>query len=118
MSLLARARKALPRPRVTIARWIALTTLAAMLSLLLLKWLFSLLLSVWAQPPLLESGLIEKVASVARMLDAAPVAQRQTLASAAGDASYLHWLRRHDESGLPALADSEFREARLRCAPC
>ena len=111
MSLLARARMAVPRPRVTIARWIALTTLAAMLSLLLLKWLFSLLLSVWAQPPLLESGLIEKVASVARMLDAAPVAQRQTLASAAGDASYsVHWLRRHDESGLPALADSEFRE--------
>jgi len=88
MSLLARARKALPRPRVTIARWIALTTLSAMLSLLLLKWLFSLLLSVWAQPPLLESGLIEKVASVARMLDAAPVAQRPALASAAGDDAY------------------------------
>jgi len=111
MNLLARVRKALPRPRVTIARWIALTTLAAMLSLLLLKWLFSLLLSVWAQPPLLESGLIEKVASVARMLDAAPVGQRPTLASAAGDASYsVRWLRRHDEADLPVLADSQFRE--------
>ena len=79
MSPLAWARKALPRPRVTIARWIALTTLAAMLSLLLLKWVFSVLLSVWAQPPLLESGLIEKVASVARIIDAAPAAQRQAL---------------------------------------
>ncbi|MFP3334816.1 two-component sensor histidine kinase, partial [Pseudomonas sp. SIMBA_064] len=91
---------ALPRPRVTIARWIALTTLAAMLSLLLLKWLFSVLLSVWAQPPLLESGLIDKVASVARMIDAAPAAQRPALASAAGDAAYsVQWLRRHADAG-------------------
>lgn len=37
MSLLARVRQALPRPKITIARWIALTTLTAMLFLLLLK---------------------------------------------------------------------------------
>ena len=111
MSPLAWVRKALPRPRVTIARWIALTTLAAMLGLLLLKWLFSVLLSVWAQPPLLESGLIDKVASVARIIDAAPAAQRPALASAAGDAAYsVQWLRRHADAGLPTLADSEFRE--------
>jgi signal transduction histidine kinase len=111
MRLLAWARRALPRPRVTIARWIALTTLAAMLSLLLLKWLFGVLLSVWAQPPLLESGLIEKVATVARMVDAAPVAQRPTLASAAGDVSYsVQWLLQRDEAGLPALVDNEFHQ--------
>ncbi|MFJ4156897.1 ATP-binding protein [Pseudomonas sp. NPDC089752] len=111
MSLFAWARRALPRPRVTIARWIALTTLAAMLSLLLLKWLFSSLLSVWAQPPLLESGLIEKTAAVTRIIDAAPAAQRPSLASAAGDASYsVQWLRRHEDSGLPRLVDSEFSE--------
>lgn len=72
MTLLSRLRRALPQPRITIARWIALTTLTAMFILLLLKGLFSLLLSVWAQPPLLESGVIEKVAAVTRILDTAP----------------------------------------------
>jgi signal transduction histidine kinase len=111
MSLFARLRKALPRPRITIARWIALTTLTAMLILLLLKGLFSLLLSVWAQPPLLESGVIEKVATVTRILDAAPVAQRAIIASAAGDGSYsVQWLRNHDEAGVPVLVDADFRK--------
>lgn len=111
MSWLAWARKALPRPRITIARWIALTTLAAMLSLLLLKGLFSLLLSVWAQPPLLESGLIEKIATVTRMVDAAPVAQRSTIARAAGDASYsVQWLRQREESGLPVRVEKDFHK--------
>lgn len=111
MRLLAKLRKGLPRPRITIARWIALTTLTAMFILLLLKGLFSLLLSVWAQPPLLESGVIEKVATVTRILDAAPVAQRIDIASAAGDDSYsVHWLRSHDEAGVPELVDAEFRK--------
>ncbi|WP_085674321.1 MULTISPECIES: ATP-binding protein [unclassified Pseudomonas] len=113
MSVFARLRTALPRPRITItiARWIALTTLTAMLILLLLKGLFSLLLSVWAQPPLLESGVIEKVAAVTRILDAAPVTQRTRLASAAGDSSYtVQWLRSHDEAGVPVLVDAEFRK--------
>ena len=111
MSLLARVRQALPRPKITIARWIALTTLTAMLFLLLLKGLFSLLLSVWAQPPLLESGVIEKVAAVTRILDVAPLAERANIASAAGDGSYsVRWLRRHDEAGVPSLVDAEFSE--------
>ena len=111
MKLLAWVRQALPRPRITIARWIALTTLTAMLFLLLLKGLFSLLLSVWAQPPLLESGVIEKVAAVTRILDVAPMAQRANIASAAGDGSYsVRWLRRHDEAGVPVLVDAEFSE--------
>lgn len=111
MSLLSRLRKGLPRPRITIARWIALTTLTAMLILLLLKVLFSLLLSAWAQPPLLESGVIEKVATVTRILDATPVAQRASIASAAGDGSYtVQWLRRHDEAGVPVLVDADFRQ--------
>lgn len=111
MSLFARLRQAVPQPRITIARWIALTTLTAMLFLLLLKMLFSLLLSVWAQPPLLESGVIEKVAAVTRILDAAPAAQRSNIAGAAGDGSYsVRWLQRHDEAGVPVLVDAEFRE--------
>ena len=104
MSLVARVRQALPQPRITIARWIALTTLTAMLFLLLLKGLFSLLLSVWAQPPLLESGVIEKVAAVTRILDAAPMAQRANIAIAAGDGPYsARWLRRPDEAGGAAV---------------
>ncbi|MFV3288600.1 ATP-binding protein [Pseudomonas sp. NY11955] len=111
MRWLARLRQALPQPRITIARWIALTTLTAMLFLLLLKGLFSLLLSVWAQPPLLESGVIEKVATVTRILDAAPAAQRSNIAGAAGDGSYsVRWLQRHDEAGVPVLVDAEFRQ--------
>ncbi|WP_176508778.1 MULTISPECIES: ATP-binding protein [Pseudomonas] len=111
MTLLSRLRKAMPRPRITIARWIALTTLTAMFILLLLKGLFSLLLSVWAQPPLLESGVIEKVAAVTRILDSAPVAQRPGIASAAGDGSYsVQWLRSRDQAGIPDLVDAEFRQ--------
>ena len=104
-------RQALPRPKITIARWIALTTLTAMLFLLLLKGLFSVLLSAWAQPPLLESGVIDKVAAVTRILDAAPQAQRADIARAAGDGSYsVRWLRRHDQAGVPALVDAEFSQ--------
>ncbi|MCE1006702.1 ATP-binding protein [Pseudomonas monteilii] len=111
MKLFTRLRQALPQPRITIARWIALTTLTAMLFLLLLKGLFSLLLSVWAQPPLLESGLIEKVAAVTRILDAAPVLQRSNIAGAAGDGTYsVRWLQRHDEAGVPMLVDAEYRQ--------
>ena len=114
MSWLAWARKAMPRPRITIARWIALTTLAAMLSLLLLKWLFSLVLGVWAQPPLLESGVIEKIATVTRMIDAASMAQRATIASAAGDGSYsVQWLRRRDESGLPVQVERDVHKGAM-----
>lgn len=39
------------RPRDTLARWIALTTLVAMLTLLALNALFSQLADAWARPP-------------------------------------------------------------------
>ena len=111
MKRFARLRQALPKPRITIARWITLTTLTAMLFLLLLKGLFSLLLSVWAQPPLLESGVIEKVATVTRILDAAPAAQRSKIASAAGDGTYtVRWVQHHDDAGVPLLVDAEFSQ--------
>jgi len=111
MKRFARLCQALPKPRITIARWIALTTLTAMLFLLLLKGLFSLLLSVWAQPPLLESGVIEKVATVTRILDAAPAAQRSNIARAAGDGTYtVRWVQHHDDAGVPLLVDAEFSQ--------
>lgn len=98
-------------PRITIARWIALTTLAAMLTLLAVNAVVSALVGNWARPPLLESGLMERMATVARMLDAVPPAQRQALAEAAAEPLFrTQWLRFHGEAALPLLADAEFHQ--------
>ncbi|MDT8906025.1 MULTISPECIES: cell wall metabolism sensor histidine kinase WalK [Pseudomonas] len=97
------------RPRDTVARWIALTTLLAMLTLLALNELFSMLAGAWARPPLMETGLIEKVAAVARIIDTAPVAQRPDIARAASDAGFnVQWLQRREEARLPVIDDPEF----------
>lgn len=53
MKWLARLKGGVWLTRDTVARWIALTTLASMLTALLLSSLFSLLAGVWARPPLL-----------------------------------------------------------------
>ncbi|MFB4390571.1 MULTISPECIES: ATP-binding protein [unclassified Pseudomonas] len=111
MSGLAWVRLRLRRPRMTIARWIALTTLSAMLVLLALKWASNLLVGTWAQPPLMQSGLIERMASVTRMLEAAPVALRPELARAAGDPAYTaQWFAKWADTGMPALDEPEFRD--------
>ncbi|MDZ3991288.1 ATP-binding protein [Pseudomonas sp. Teo4] len=100
------------RPRITITRWIALTTLAAMLTLLGLRGVFSLVLENWAQPPLQQSGILERLAIVTRMLDAAPVEQRAVLAQAANDGSYdVQWLRTFDQAGLPPLNNTELNKS-------
>lgn len=94
-------------PRITIARWIALTTLTAMLMLLALKWASNLLIGAW-QPPLLESGLMERLATVTRMLEVTPVSMRAQMASAAADASYsVQWLRDREEVGIAGDDDFE-----------
>ena len=51
------------RPRDTVARWIALTTMVAMLTLLALNELFGVLAGAWARPPLMETGLMDKAAA-------------------------------------------------------
>lgn len=76
------------RPRDTVARWIALTILIAMLTALAFNALFAQLAGVWARPPLSESGLLDKLAVIIRMVEAADPAQRASLAQSAGDGSF------------------------------
>jgi len=57
------------RPRDTVARWIALTILVAMFTALAFNALFVQLAGVWARPPLSETGLLDKVAVIVRMID-------------------------------------------------
>ncbi|CAH0175933.1 Osmolarity sensor protein EnvZ [Pseudomonas sp. Bi70] len=104
--------------RDTVARWIALTTLTAMLTALLLTWALSKLAGVWARPPLLETGLLESLGSISRIIDGAPVEQRDAIARSASNEVYTTtWLRRYEDAGLPrGDDDADFRsgEAYLR----
>lgn len=86
----------------TISRWIALTIAMAMLVLLLLNFLFTQIAGVWARPPLRQTGLIEQIASVTRVLDAAPPELRDHLAAAASNPAYtLQWYRRKADMVSP-----------------
>ncbi|MCE0464018.1 ATP-binding protein [Pseudomonas uvaldensis] len=102
---------ATPRPRDTLARWIALTTLVAMLTLLALNALFSQLAGAWARPPLLETGLIEKIAAITRIIDSVAPEQRPAIASAASDPIFkAQWLQRYEDARLPVVNDPEYSE--------
>jgi len=97
-------------PRDTVARWIALTTMAAMLTSLLLNGLFSVLAGVWAKPPLEETGLLEKSAAITRIIDSVPPEQRPGIARAASDHAFsTHWLKRREDASLPVVYDPIFR---------
>ena len=99
------------RPRDTLARWIALTTLVAMLTLLALNALFSQLAGAWARPPLLETGLFEKIAAITRIIDSVAPEQRPAIARAASDPVFkAQWLQRHEDARLPVVNDPEYSE--------
>lgn len=99
------------RPRDTVARWIALTTMVAMLTLLALNELFSLLAGAWARPPLMETGLMDKAAAITRIIDSVAPAQRPAIATAASDQEFsAQWLQRHEDARLPVVDDPEFSE--------
>jgi len=86
------------RPRDTVARWIALTILMAMLTALGFNALFVKLAGVWAYPSLIETGLLEKIASISRVLEASDPGQRARLAAVVSDPNMqVNWyLDRHD----------------------
>lgn len=84
------ARSGTQRPRDTVARWIALTTMIAMLTLLALNELFSLLAGAWARPPLMETGLMEKAAAITRIIDSVAPEQRPAIAAAASEIGRAH----------------------------
>jgi signal transduction histidine kinase len=95
------------RPRDTVARWIALTILIAMLTALAFNALFAQLAGVWARPPLSESGLLDKLAVIIRMVEAADPAQRASLAQSAGDGSFsVSWSVNRANFELPAIKDN------------
>ncbi|MBC3349253.1 HAMP domain-containing protein [Pseudomonas sp. SWRI196] len=99
------------RPRDTVARWIALTTMLAMLTLLALNELFGLLAGTWARPPLMETGLMDKAATITRIIDSVAPGQRSDIARAASDQGFAaHWLPRREDARLPLIEDPQFSE--------
>jgi len=113
MRISASLRARFQRPHDTVARWIALTTMAAMLTSLLLYSVFSLLAGVWARPPILETGLMERVASITRIINASPEQQRPTLTAAVTDNVFnVLWLRRYEDARLPISNDPGFDDGR------
>ncbi|WP_445577731.1 Histidine kinase [Pseudomonas sp. E141] len=99
------------RPRDTVARWIALTTMLAMLTLLALNELFGLLAGTWARPPLMETGLMEKAAAITRIIDSVAPGQRPDIARAASDQAFTaQWLPRREDARVPMIDDPQFSE--------
>lgn len=100
------------RPRDTVARWIALTTLIAMLTSLAFNALFIQLAGVWAYPPLAETGLLEKTASITRMIEASQASQRERLAEAASENTFsVSWHATRQGLDLPDTPEAAYRTA-------
>lgn len=98
------------RSRDTVTRWIALTTILAMLTSLGFYALFTQVAGVWAYPPLTETGLLEKLSSLSRVIAASDPAQRPQLAAAASDSSLgIRWSPSHAALGLPATPEAATR---------
>lgn len=109
MSLWRGLRARLQLPRDTVARWIALTTMAAMATALVLNGVFNALAGVWARPPLMEIGLMEKLAAITRIIDSVEPERRAAIAAAASDSELnAQWLRTRAEADLPQLDDPDF----------
>ncbi|MDH0639422.1 ATP-binding protein [Pseudomonas sp. GD03860] len=88
--------------RDSISRRIALTIIAAMLTSVALNILFVQLAGVWARPPLSQIGLIEQMAVVTRVVEAAPPDQRERLAEAASNPMlHVYWSPRRENLELP-----------------
>ncbi|MGF6204430.1 HAMP domain-containing sensor histidine kinase [Pseudomonas frederiksbergensis] len=93
-------------PQDTVARWIALTIILAMLISLALNGLFIQLAGVWARPPLTETGLLEKIAAITRVIEAAPAPMRSQLAHAVSDKGFtVSWHPDQRELNLPTVDD-------------
>jgi signal transduction histidine kinase len=111
MNFLSALRARWNRPHDTVARWIALTTMLAMLTSLALNGAFTLLAGVWARPPILETGLMEKAATITRIINAVPLDQRQSIAAAASDKVFdVQWLARREDANLPNTTDPGFED--------
>jgi two-component system osmolarity sensor histidine kinase EnvZ len=89
-------------PRDTLSRRIALTIVAAMLASLAFNALFVQVAGIWARPPIERTGLLERIAASARVIEAAPAQLRPQLASAASSPSLeVVWNAQRSEFKLP-----------------
>ncbi|WP_248798993.1 sensor histidine kinase [Pseudomonas sp. MWU13-2105] len=99
------------RPRDTVARWIALTVLMAMLTALAFNALFVKLAGVWAYPPLSETGLLEKIISISRVLEASESRQRGRLAAVVSEPDILvAWYTDYHDIVLPKIVKTPHGE--------
>ncbi|WP_347906269.1 ATP-binding protein [Pseudomonas purpurea] len=74
--------------------------------------LFTQLAGVWAYPPLAETGLLEKTASITRVIEASEASQRERLAAAASDSGMsVSWHASREGLDLPAVTDAAYRTA-------
>ncbi|MDP9690265.1 UNVERIFIED_ORG: two-component system osmolarity sensor histidine kinase EnvZ [Pseudomonas mohnii] len=89
-------------PRDTLRSRIALTIVAAMLASLALNGLFVQLAGTWGRPPIERTGLLEQMAANVRVIEAAPVPLRSSLASAASHPMLeVVWHERRADFHLP-----------------
>lgn len=94
--------------RDTVARWIALTIITAMLVALAFNALFVQLAGVWAYPPLKDIGLLEKIASITRLIEASELRQRPVLANAISDSTVsVIWSSTHQNLRFPGQDDHD-----------
>lgn len=99
------------RLRDTVQRWIALTIIMAMLTALAFNALFVQLAGVWAYPPLSESGLVERVASITNLLDASEPASRSRLTQAVSDRGVtVAWYATRQGVEVPVVDDPEYHQ--------
>ncbi|HWV08044.1 MAG TPA: ATP-binding protein, partial [Pseudomonas sp.] len=109
MNLLRALRARLQLPRDTVARWIALTTMAAMATALVLNGVFNALAGVWARPPLMEIGLMEKLAAITRIIESVEPERRAAIAASVSDGELTaQWLASREDANLPRLDDPDF----------
>ena len=95
------------RKRDTVRRWVALTIILAMLTSLGFYALFTQVAGVWAYPPLTETGLLEKLSSLSRVIAASDASQRSRLAAAASDSGLeISWSREREVLALPTVPDA------------
>ncbi len=88
------------------ARWIALTILTAMLTALGFNALFVKLAGVWAYPSLIETGLLERIASISRVLEASDPGQRARLAAVVSDPNMqVNWYLRRRDIAQPKIVE-------------
>lgn len=93
----------------TIGRWFAMNIVAAVIIAAIMNALFAAFAGVWARPGILDVGLVDQAVAVARVLDAAPRAWREKLATSASNATYTAaWFPDDRSLGVP-IASSTFR---------